>query len=172
MLNRIMAEAYAMATEYGPLGEDYDDELYKSYLKLTVYTAGKLAPYQDPQLATVKVGGDRDNRLMVREGVTSKQIMEELRGNMLRPACCRPGWSMSRRSRQRASMRSPNHEQMGRRGGYGARTVEQTHSIVIDELRRAGYVGAHRRQTASERVAGGVRAESAPQPASCLSGES
>jgi hypothetical protein len=30
---------------------------------------------------------------------------------------------------------------MGRRGGYGARTVEQTHSIVIDELRRAGYVG-------------------------------
>ena len=38
-------------------------------------------------------------------------------------------------------MRSPNHEQMGRRGGYGARMVEQTHSIVIDELRRAGYVG-------------------------------
>jgi hypothetical protein len=72
-----------MATECEPLGKNYDDELYKSYLKLTVYTAGKLAPYQDPQLATVKVGGDRDNPLMVREGVTSKQIMEELRQKIL-----------------------------------------------------------------------------------------
>jgi hypothetical protein len=79
MLNRIMVETYAMAREYGPLSNKYDDDLYKSYLKLTVYTAGKLAPYQTPQLATVKVGGDRDNLLLVREGVTSKQIMEELR---------------------------------------------------------------------------------------------
>jgi hypothetical protein len=31
----------------------------------------------------VKVGGDRDNPLMVREGVTSKQIMEELRQKIL-----------------------------------------------------------------------------------------
>jgi hypothetical protein len=61
----------------------YNDELYRNYLKLTVYTAGRLAPYQDPQLATVKVGGDRDSPLIVREGVTSKQIMEELRQKIL-----------------------------------------------------------------------------------------
>jgi hypothetical protein len=83
MLNRIMAEAYAMATEYGPLGKNYDDELYKSYLKLAVSTAGKLAPYQDPQLATVKVGSDRERPLVVREGVTSQRIMEELKQKIL-----------------------------------------------------------------------------------------
>ena len=83
MLNRIMAETYAMAQEYGPQGGKYDDDRYKGYLKLTVYTAGKLAPYQTPMLSTVKVGGDRDSPLMVREGVTSKQIMEELREKIL-----------------------------------------------------------------------------------------
>jgi hypothetical protein len=83
MLNRIMVETYAMAREYGPLSNKYDDDLYKSYLKLTVYTAGKLAPYQTPMLATVKVGGDRDNPLMVREGATSKQVMEMLRQKMM-----------------------------------------------------------------------------------------
>jgi len=31
----------------------------------------------------VKIGGERDNPLMVREGVTSKQIMEELRQKIL-----------------------------------------------------------------------------------------
>jgi hypothetical protein len=41
------------------------------------------SPVSRPQLATVKVGGDRDNPLMVREGVTSKQIMEELRQKIL-----------------------------------------------------------------------------------------
>jgi hypothetical protein len=56
MLNRVMAETYAMATEFGPLSATYNDELYRAY-KLVVYTAGRLAPYQDPQLATVKVGG-------------------------------------------------------------------------------------------------------------------
>jgi hypothetical protein len=34
-------------------------------------------------LSTVKVGGDRDNPLLVRQGVTSKQIMEELRQKIL-----------------------------------------------------------------------------------------
>ena len=73
----------------------YADGLYKNYLKLTVYTAGKLAPYQTPMLTTVKVGGDRDNPLTVREGVTSKQVMAELvamiEGAGLLPtkfACC------------------------------------------------------------------------------------
>jgi hypothetical protein len=63
----------------GHWAKSYDDELYKSYLKLAVSTAGKLAPYQDPQLATVKVGSDRERPLVVREGVTSQRIMEELK---------------------------------------------------------------------------------------------
>jgi hypothetical protein len=83
VLYRVMAEAYAMAMEYGPQGDKYDDGLYKNYLKLTVYTAGKLAPYQTPMLSTVKVGGDRDHPLVVREGVTSKQIMEEFKQKIL-----------------------------------------------------------------------------------------
>jgi hypothetical protein len=45
--------------------------------------AGRLAPYQDPVLATVKVSGDRDRPLVIREGVTSKRIMEELRQKIL-----------------------------------------------------------------------------------------
>jgi len=69
--------------EFGPQSKTYNDGLYRAYLKLAVYTAGKLAPYQTPMLATVKVGGDRDNPLMVREGVTSKQVMEALRQKML-----------------------------------------------------------------------------------------
>jgi catalase (peroxidase I) len=78
MLNQVMAETYAMAKGYGPQSETYDDDLYRAYLKLTAYAAGRLAPYQDPQLATVKVSsGERP--LVVREGVTSKQILEELK---------------------------------------------------------------------------------------------
>jgi hypothetical protein len=46
-------------------------------------TAGKLAPYQDPQLSTVKVGGDSARPLVVREGVTSQRIMEELKQKIL-----------------------------------------------------------------------------------------
>jgi len=77
------AGATSEGREYGPQSKNYDDDLYAKYLKLTVYTAGKLAPYQTPMLATVKVGGDRDNPLMVREGVTSKQVMEMLRQKLL-----------------------------------------------------------------------------------------
>ena len=79
MLNQIMAQAYAMAMEYGPESDKYNDVLYLNYLKLAMSTAGRLAPYQDPQLSTVKVGGDRERPLVVREGVTSQRIMEELK---------------------------------------------------------------------------------------------
>jgi hypothetical protein len=79
----VLAQTYAMAMEFGPQGDKYNDDLYRNYLKLAVYTAGKLAPYQDPMLATVKVGSDRERPLVVREGVTSKRIMEELRQKIL-----------------------------------------------------------------------------------------
>ena len=92
VLNSIMAEAYATAKEYGPDGDKYNDGLYLNYLKLAVSTAGKLAPYQDPQLSTVKVGGDRDRPLVVREGVTSKRIMEELRQKIMETGLLPTKW--------------------------------------------------------------------------------
>jgi len=48
--------------------------------------------YQTPMPATVKVGGDRDNPLMVREGVTSRQIMEELRQKIVESGLLPTKW--------------------------------------------------------------------------------
>jgi len=42
-----------------------------------------LAPFRYPTYATVRVGGDRENPLLVPEGVTSKQVMEMLRQKMM-----------------------------------------------------------------------------------------
>jgi len=44
----------------------------------SVSIASQVCNYRHPKLATVKVGGDRENPLLVREGVTSKQVMAEL----------------------------------------------------------------------------------------------
>jgi hypothetical protein len=92
VLNRVMAETLAMAKGFGPQSDTYNDELFRAYLKLTVYTAGKLAPYQTPMLSTVKVGGDRANPLVVREGVTSKRIMEELRQKIMETGLLPTDW--------------------------------------------------------------------------------
>jgi hypothetical protein len=78
VLGRVMNETLALAQKYGPAGAEYNDDLYSKYLKLTVETARALAPYQTPQLATVRVGGDRENPPLVPEGVTSKQVWAEL----------------------------------------------------------------------------------------------
>ena len=43
-----------------------------------VSIASQVCNYRHLKLATVKVGGDRENPLLVREGVTSKQVMAEL----------------------------------------------------------------------------------------------
>ena len=60
-----------------------DKEGAKTALLDTVAIASQVCNYRHPKLATVKVGGDRENPLMVREGVTSKQVMEELRQKIL-----------------------------------------------------------------------------------------
>ena len=92
VLNKIMAEAYAMPKEYGPESDKYNDSLYLNYLKLAVSTASRLAPYQDPMLFTVKVGGDRERPLVVREGVTSQRIMEELRQKIMETGLLPTKW--------------------------------------------------------------------------------
>jgi len=45
--------------------------------------AEKLIPFKHPRLATVKVGEDRDNPFMVRDGVTSAEIRAELIAMMM-----------------------------------------------------------------------------------------
>jgi hypothetical protein len=40
--------------------------------------AKNVAPFRFPQLSTVKVGGEKGNPLLVREGVTAQQVREEL----------------------------------------------------------------------------------------------
>jgi hypothetical protein len=55
----------------------------KENLRDTVAIAAQVCNYRHPKLATVKVGGDRDNPLMVREGLTSKEIIALLRQRML-----------------------------------------------------------------------------------------
>src|ERR1700694_4227908 len=62
---------------------EYDKGGEKETLPDPVEIAAQVCSYRHPKLATVKVGGDRENPLMVREGVTSKEIMEMLRQKML-----------------------------------------------------------------------------------------
>jgi hypothetical protein len=78
VLGRVISEAYAMCQKFGPTGSEYDDELYRKYLRLTAETAGRLAPYQTPQLTTLRVSGDSKSPFVVREGVTSQQVLAEL----------------------------------------------------------------------------------------------
>jgi hypothetical protein len=108
VLNSVMAEAYAMATEYGPGSDQYNEGLYLNFLRLTMAAASRLAPYQDPVLATVKVGGDRDRPLVIREGVTSKRIMEELRQKILETGVLPSGMKVIKSNRIR-----PDAEQGG-----------------------------------------------------------
>jgi hypothetical protein len=60
-----------------------DKETIKTALLDAVAIASQVCNYRHPKLAAVKIGGERDNPVMVREGVTSKQIMEELRQKIL-----------------------------------------------------------------------------------------
>lgn len=73
---------FTEATEAIEAGAE-DKNLIKADLRDTVAIAAQVCNYRHPKFATVKVGGDRENPLMVREGVTSKEIMALLRKRML-----------------------------------------------------------------------------------------
>jgi len=47
-----------------------DKETIKTAIMDAVSIASQVCNYRHPKLATVKVGGDRENPLLVREGVT------------------------------------------------------------------------------------------------------
>jgi hypothetical protein len=50
----------------------------KASYRTAAHIGRLLAPFRYPTYATVRVGGDRENPLLVREGVTSKHVMAEL----------------------------------------------------------------------------------------------
>ena len=54
------------------------DEALKAFM-LVAHVSDKINPYYYPKLTAVKVGGDRDNPLMISEGATGAEIRAELR---------------------------------------------------------------------------------------------
>ncbi len=73
-----VAEVRVLADKYHPAGDTPDEKLYTRYLKLVRAFANDVLPTQTPTLATLRVGGDRDNPLLISEGRTGLEIRQEL----------------------------------------------------------------------------------------------
>ena len=50
------------------------EEMFIHYWRMAFAFASGLAPYQSPKLQTLKVGGDRDNPLLVKDGDAADEI--------------------------------------------------------------------------------------------------
>jgi hypothetical protein len=72
-----MAEAMEFFVQIARNTQEDLKERKASY-RTAAHIGRLLAPFRHPTYATVRVGGDRENPLLVREGVTSKQVMAEL----------------------------------------------------------------------------------------------
>jgi hypothetical protein len=73
----VMAEAMEFFVQIARNTQEDLEERKASY-RTAAHIGRLLAPFRYPTYATVRVGGDRENPLVVREGVTSKQVMAEL----------------------------------------------------------------------------------------------
>jgi hypothetical protein len=73
----VMAEAMEFFVQIARNTQEDLNERKASY-RTAAHIGRLLAPFRHPTYATVRVGGDRENPLLVREGVTSKQVMAEL----------------------------------------------------------------------------------------------
>jgi hypothetical protein len=73
----VMAEAMEFFVQIARNTQEDLEERKASY-RTAAHIGRLLAPFRYPTYATVKVGGDRETPLLVREGVTSKQVMAEL----------------------------------------------------------------------------------------------
>ena len=76
----IMEEA--MRSFYKLAKEAKEQAEKASHLIIAASIAEKVAPYRFPRLSTVKVGGDKSNPLLVREGITAQQVRDELLADM------------------------------------------------------------------------------------------
>jgi hypothetical protein len=86
----IMGEAMFFLAQMARTERDPDKR--GEYYRCACNIAAKLAPFRYPTYATVRVGGDRENPLLVREGVTSWQIMEELRQKIMETGLLPTKW--------------------------------------------------------------------------------
>jgi hypothetical protein len=59
-------------------GRANDDVERGNYYMSAAAVAKEIAPYRFPRLSTVKVGGDKGNPVLIREGVTAQEVREEL----------------------------------------------------------------------------------------------
>jgi hypothetical protein len=73
----VMAEAMEFFVQIARNTQEDLEERKASY-RTAAHIGRLLAPFRYPTYATVKVGGDRQKPLLVREGVTSQQILAEL----------------------------------------------------------------------------------------------
>ncbi len=67
-----------MAKHHPDFGKKPNEPLYFKYCTLLRSLASDLIGYQAPKLTAVKVGGDRDNPLLISEGRTGLEIRQEL----------------------------------------------------------------------------------------------
>jgi hypothetical protein len=72
-----MAEAMEFFVQIARNSQEDLEERKASY-RTAAHIGRLLAPFRYPTYATVKVGGVRENPPLVREGVTSQEIMAEL----------------------------------------------------------------------------------------------
>jgi hypothetical protein len=73
----VMAEAMQFFVQIARNPQE-DLKERKATYRTAAHIGRLLAPFRYPTYATVKVGGDREKPLLVREGVTSQQVMAEL----------------------------------------------------------------------------------------------
>jgi hypothetical protein len=53
------------------------------YYTSAVSVAEKMAPYRHPRLSSVKVGGDQNHPLLVQDGVTAREVLAEMMGQII-----------------------------------------------------------------------------------------
>jgi len=78
-LAKLMGKCVALAERYEPfVGEEPDEVAFVRFVRLSSNLARALAPYQSPTFTRLQVSGDKNNPLLVGEGVTPSRLREIL----------------------------------------------------------------------------------------------
>jgi hypothetical protein len=78
VIQKAVAEMLVLADKYHPAGETPDETQFTRYIKLARAFASDILDTQTPRLSAVRVGGDRENPLMINDGRTSIEVREQL----------------------------------------------------------------------------------------------
>jgi len=87
----VMAEAMEFFVQIARNTQEDLAERKASY-RTAAHIGRLLAPFRYPTYATVRIAADRENPLMVPEGVTSKQVMEMLRQKIMETGLLPTQW--------------------------------------------------------------------------------